>query len=50
MDADAFKSRAIEMIEYDCPTDSLAFDYAMVFLDEVNWHEIASHHIEVSKN
>lgn len=43
-EADAFKEIAIEIIEADCPQDSLAFDYAMAFLDEVNWHEIAEHH------
>lgn len=44
MEADDFKFRAIEMLEADCPTDSLAFDYAMAFLDDVNWHEIAENH------
>jgi len=46
MEADDFKFRAIELLEIDCPQESLAFDYAMAFLDEVNWHEIAEAHKE----
>lgn len=42
-EADAFKEIAIEIIEADCHKNSLAFDYAMAFLDEVNWQEIAEH-------
>jgi hypothetical protein len=45
-DADFFKGTAIDILENDCPTESLAFDYAMAFLDEVNWHEIAENHKE----
>ena len=44
MEADDYKFMAIEILECDCPTDSLAFDYAMAFLDDVNWHEIAENH------
>lgn len=44
MEADDFKFRAIELLEIDCPQESLAFDYAMAFLDEVNWYEIAEAH------
>ena len=29
MEADDFKFRAIELLEIDCPQESLAFDYAM---------------------
>lgn len=43
-DADYFKGLAIEILEADCPQESLAFDYAMAFLDDVNWHEIAENH------
>jgi hypothetical protein len=44
MEADDFKFQAIEHLTYDCSAESLAFDYAMAFLDEVNWHEIAENH------
>lgn len=44
MTADDYKFMAIEILEADCPQESLAFDYAMAFLDEVNWHEIAENH------
>jgi len=44
MEADDYKFMAIEHLESDCSTSSLAFDYAMAFLDEVNWHEIAENH------
>ena len=46
MSADDYKFMAIEILEADCPTESLAFDYAMAFLDNVNWHEIAENHKE----
>jgi hypothetical protein len=46
MSADDYKFMAIEILEADCPTESLAFDYAMAFLDEVNWHEIAENRKE----
>jgi hypothetical protein len=41
--ADAFKEIAIEILEAD-GTAGLAFDYAMAFIDNVNWHEIAEAH------
>jgi hypothetical protein len=44
MTADDYKLMAIETLESDCSTSSLAFDYAMAFLDDVNWHEIAENH------
>ena len=45
MEADDFKFRAIEILEAD-GTEGLAFDYAMAFIDNVNWHEIAEAHKE----
>lgn len=44
MEADDYKLVAIENMESSCDISSLAFDYAMAFLDEVNWHEIAQAH------
>lgn len=44
MTADDYKYMAIQALESDCATTSLAFDYALAFLDEVNWHEIAEAH------
>jgi hypothetical protein len=40
--ADYMKETAIQFIEQDC-TDksSFALDYALAFLDDVNWYEIA---------
>lgn len=46
MEADDFKLMAIELLELECPVESLAFDYAMAFIDDVNWHEIAEAHKE----
>jgi hypothetical protein len=43
MEADDYKFMAIEFLEAD-GTASLAFDYAMAFIDNVNWHEIAEAH------
>ena len=43
MEADDYKLMAIEFLEAD-GTSGLAFDYAMAFIDDVNWHEIAKHH------
>jgi hypothetical protein len=41
----ALKDHAESLI--DCTTnDGLAKDYALAFLSEVNWHEIAEHMIE----
>lgn len=35
-----------EEIIYETAPEGLARDYAMAFLSEVNWHEIASHYNE----
>lgn len=43
MKADDYKLMAIEFLEAD-GTAGLAFDYAMAFIDGVNWHEIAEAH------
>jgi len=43
MEADDYKFMAIEFLEAD-GTAGLAFDYAMAFIDNVNWHEIAENH------
>ena len=45
--ADYMKETAIQIIEEDCPSNGgLAYDYAMAFLDDVNWFEIANNKIE----
>jgi ATP-dependent RNA circularization protein (DNA/RNA ligase family) len=36
---------AVEIIENDTPEGGLARDYALAFLDDVNWYEIAKHMI-----
>lgn len=36
---------AVEIIENDTPEGGLARDYALAFLDDVNWMEIAEHMI-----
>jgi hypothetical protein len=41
----AIKEWAEEFIEESSP-EGLARDYAMAFLSDVNWHEIASHLIQ----
>ncbi|HCB50650.1 MAG TPA: hypothetical protein DEP47_14315 [Chloroflexi bacterium] len=52
MDQDAYdlgqdlKFHAIEIIESGCDASGLALDYALAFLDEVNWREIAEHMID----
>jgi hypothetical protein len=43
MEADDYKFMAIEFLEAD-GTAGIAFDYAMAFIDNVNWHEIAENH------
>jgi hypothetical protein len=43
MEADDYKFMAIEYLEAD-GTAGIAFDYAMAFIDNVNWHEIAEAH------
>jgi hypothetical protein len=41
------KDYAIETVEFsDSQAKGLALDYAMAFLDNVNWSEIAEHMIE----
>jgi hypothetical protein len=45
MTADDYKFMAIEFLEAD-GTAGLAFDYAMAFIDDVNWHEISEAHKE----
>ena len=49
---DELKYMAIELIESSCDVSGIAFDYAMAFLDDVNWSEIASHayYVEGSEN
>jgi len=42
--ADYLKDYATEILESE-GTKGLTFDYAMAFLDAVNWHEIAKHMI-----
>ena len=40
--SDNLKEYATEILESE-GTKGLTFDYAMAFLDAVNWHEIAKH-------
>ena len=41
--ADWMKETSIQTIEEQCPSNGgIAYDYAMAFLDDVNWFEIAS--------
>ena len=47
-DADMLKLSAEEWIE-ETSTEGLARDYAMAFLSEVNWHEIAVHYNETEE-
>lgn len=39
---DALQEWAEEIIDNDCPDGGLAHDYAMAFLSDVNWWEIAN--------
>ena len=41
--AEYLKETAILAVENSCDTRGIALDYAMAFLDEVNWQEIAKH-------
>ena len=41
--ADSAKEWVQEVIE-STTTEGVARDYAMAFVDEVNWHEIAAHY------
>ena len=43
--ADFLYDWAVEIIENDTPDGGLARDYALAFLDDVNWKEIAEHMI-----
>jgi len=41
----------VEMqLECDAPTDTNAYAYAMAFLSDVNWYEIATHVLENAKS
>ena len=44
--ADGMKMYATEVIESGVEGNCLALDYALAFLDNVNWIEIATHKIE----
>lgn len=41
--AERIKEWAEEIMENDTPDGGLARDYALAFLADVNWHEIAMH-------
>ena len=43
---DELKEYAEEILSIDTDTSSLVYSYAMAFLSDVNWVEIASHLIE----
>ena len=43
-DADDFKMMAEESMQDSA--SGLALDYALAFLSDVNWHEIASHYVD----
>lgn len=44
VDGDILKDMAEEYTSMDCESESsLAYSYAIAFLAEVNWHEIAKH-------
>jgi hypothetical protein len=42
----ALKDTAEELLSYEANAEGLAFSYAMAFLSDVNWTEIARHMIE----
>ncbi len=44
--AHSLKDYATEIIDQASDTHNLARDYALAFLEEVNWREIAEHMIE----
>lgn len=49
--ADWMKETAIQLIEQDCSDKGgFALDYALAFLDDVNWYEIAKHKMEEYQN
>lgn len=43
--ADLLKEHAEELVSESTP-EGLALDYALAFMADVNWHEIASHMME----
>lgn len=43
---ETLKEYATERIEEDCSANSLALSYALAFISEVNWAEIAQHMID----
>ena len=43
---EALKEYAVEMLQDQSPAISLVFAYAMAFISEVNWREIAGHMLE----
>lgn len=47
--ADNLKDYAEEILSIDTDTSSLVYSYAMAFLSEVNWYEIAESVIEYTK-
>jgi hypothetical protein len=48
--ADAIKDYAEEIVSNDIDSNSLALSYALAFMFEVNWYEIAEHLIEAAKD
>jgi hypothetical protein len=44
--AAAIKDYAEEIVSIDIDSNSLALSYALAFMSEVNWYEIAEHLIE----
>jgi hypothetical protein len=47
---DALKDYAEELLNTDTDKNGLALSYALAFMSDVNWVEIASHLIEASKD
>jgi hypothetical protein len=47
---DALKDYAEEIVSIDCESSSLALSYALAFMSDVNWVEIASSLIETYKD
>jgi hypothetical protein len=47
--ADSLKSYVEEIIDEDCDQSRLAHSYAMAFLSDVNWYEIATHLVDAWK-
>jgi hypothetical protein len=44
--AEYLKEWAEESISQDATPEGLALDYALAFLSDVNWHEIAQHFVD----